>query len=424
MKRQGWALCIGMVVGGTAVAQPPADGERYPPAPEMPGVVISKPSGDRPTVTVTEMNVKPVTYQNTAPVLPAPTLTATQLPYTNVATVQVAPVPVATGVKPVNGVVAPAGKNVVSASNVAPVNKVMTPVSGMAPASKVMTPPKPVQAPIQTSNVGVGMRSYSQIVPVKAEAPSNPLSPDLTVPYEGMPAKLPPAVPDLVVPYEGMPGITVSSKQGTVVPASHGMMVPQSQGMMAPPMMTGGCATPACGGDPNGHGMGEFPSFGKIAEWFCFHSSSKQTGCYPYPYHPNLTAWFPCNPGAGGCSSCAMPSAGCASGHCGSQMIPMGTPAGYPVGMQMGIPAGTPPGTPVGTVSTGPVDVSGGPSIRPVYNVELRRVSGQAPVNGQTPANTPVAPQPDPLMNFKKMDGMSFTPGGSPMAAPVVSRPR
>jgi len=59
MQRHGWAFCLGLLVSGLAAAQPPADGERYPPAPDLPGVVVgqtgagkpvSKAAPDRPTV--------------------------------------------------------------------------------------------------------------------------------------------------------------------------------------------------------------------------------------------------------------------------------------------------------------------------------------------------------------------------------------
>lgn len=48
MKRHGWALGLGMLVSGAALAQPPADSERYPPAPDLPGVVVSKSQHGRP----------------------------------------------------------------------------------------------------------------------------------------------------------------------------------------------------------------------------------------------------------------------------------------------------------------------------------------------------------------------------------------
>ena len=48
MKRHGWALGLGLLVSGAALAQPPADSERYPPAPDLPGVVVSKSQKGRP----------------------------------------------------------------------------------------------------------------------------------------------------------------------------------------------------------------------------------------------------------------------------------------------------------------------------------------------------------------------------------------
>ncbi|HJZ94100.1 MAG TPA: hypothetical protein VKE40_24715, partial [Gemmataceae bacterium] len=51
MRRQGWALCLGLFVGGTVAAQPPATGGRIPPAPQMPGEVIAQTPGSRPVTT-------------------------------------------------------------------------------------------------------------------------------------------------------------------------------------------------------------------------------------------------------------------------------------------------------------------------------------------------------------------------------------
>jgi hypothetical protein len=48
MRRQGWAFCLGLLVGGPAAAQPPAAGELPPPAPDLPGVVIAQAKGSRP----------------------------------------------------------------------------------------------------------------------------------------------------------------------------------------------------------------------------------------------------------------------------------------------------------------------------------------------------------------------------------------
>lgn len=48
MMRHGWALGLGFLVSGAALAQPPADSERYPPAPDLPGMVVSKTQKGRP----------------------------------------------------------------------------------------------------------------------------------------------------------------------------------------------------------------------------------------------------------------------------------------------------------------------------------------------------------------------------------------
>jgi hypothetical protein len=58
MRRQGCALFFGLLVGGAAIAQPPADLERYPPAPELPGVVVGKTPSDRPVVSASPLTVR------------------------------------------------------------------------------------------------------------------------------------------------------------------------------------------------------------------------------------------------------------------------------------------------------------------------------------------------------------------------------
>ena len=85
VKRQVWAVCVGMLFGGAAAAQPSPDTERYPLAPEMPGVVVSQGQGNRPTATVTAMNLKTVSHQ--APAAPAPVITAVSISTPSVVTV-------------------------------------------------------------------------------------------------------------------------------------------------------------------------------------------------------------------------------------------------------------------------------------------------------------------------------------------------
>jgi hypothetical protein len=48
MRRHGWAFCLGAILAGSAAAQPPAGEERYPPAPDLPGTVVSQPPAPRP----------------------------------------------------------------------------------------------------------------------------------------------------------------------------------------------------------------------------------------------------------------------------------------------------------------------------------------------------------------------------------------
>jgi hypothetical protein len=47
-----------MLVGGAALAQPPADSERYPPAPELPGVVVGQTAGNRPIITADALTTR------------------------------------------------------------------------------------------------------------------------------------------------------------------------------------------------------------------------------------------------------------------------------------------------------------------------------------------------------------------------------
>ena len=96
MQRHGWAFCLGVLAIGSAMAQPPADLERYPPAPDLPGVVVGKsestiltadksdksaPSGELPFEPIQQPKDKPATNESRpaepialpATTLPAPT---------------------------------------------------------------------------------------------------------------------------------------------------------------------------------------------------------------------------------------------------------------------------------------------------------------------------------------------------------------
>jgi hypothetical protein len=55
MRRHGWALYLGLLAG-PAMAQSPVDSERYPPPPELPGVVVGQMRG----VTTAVASQKPV----------------------------------------------------------------------------------------------------------------------------------------------------------------------------------------------------------------------------------------------------------------------------------------------------------------------------------------------------------------------------
>jgi hypothetical protein len=83
MRRHGWALCLGAFLTGLAAAQPPANEERYPPAPDLPGQVV----GQIPTAPVNDVkDAKPVA----PPAGPLPD--AVIAPYNSTATATVAPV--------------------------------------------------------------------------------------------------------------------------------------------------------------------------------------------------------------------------------------------------------------------------------------------------------------------------------------------
>jgi hypothetical protein len=83
MRRHGWALCLGALLTGVAAAQPPANEERFPPAPDLPGQVVSQP----PTVPVGDAkDARPV------PPAAAPLPDAALAPYSSTATTTVAPV--------------------------------------------------------------------------------------------------------------------------------------------------------------------------------------------------------------------------------------------------------------------------------------------------------------------------------------------
>ena len=71
MRRHGWALSLGLFLSGAAVAQPPADEERFPPPPDLPGEVVGQLPSPRPTVKVTD--AKPETPGVSLPdVMPTP----------------------------------------------------------------------------------------------------------------------------------------------------------------------------------------------------------------------------------------------------------------------------------------------------------------------------------------------------------------
>jgi hypothetical protein len=107
MRRHGWTFCLGLLATGAALAQPPADGERFPPAPDLPGTVVSKQAGPRPVATTGQEAVRTTSMQ--APVAPPaePGKLPKPGPYLPVATVVQAPPPAPTPVPPATSCVSP-----------------------------------------------------------------------------------------------------------------------------------------------------------------------------------------------------------------------------------------------------------------------------------------------------------------------------
>jgi hypothetical protein len=113
MRRHGWALYLGLLAGAPAVAQPPADSERFPPPLDLPGIVVSQPRGSRPTVTVATQPIS-LNSQN-LPSLPdtepvsTPTATTTIAPINSVPVAPVMVPPAADCPAPANGAACGAG---------------------------------------------------------------------------------------------------------------------------------------------------------------------------------------------------------------------------------------------------------------------------------------------------------------------------
>ena len=91
MQRHGWTFCLGLLACGLASAQPPANLERYPPAPDLPGVVVGQSSGGKLVSKPTQKSPAVINVQVSEPAdaPPAgddstppkgPTITATTLP--------------------------------------------------------------------------------------------------------------------------------------------------------------------------------------------------------------------------------------------------------------------------------------------------------------------------------------------------------
>jgi hypothetical protein len=184
-------------------------------------------------------------------------------------------------------------------------------------------------------------------------------------------AAQPPADSERYPPASELPGTVVSMPslgqpiQELKEPAKEAvpteMPAPQPAKHDAPPAETP-CLTvgPVCKPCHSG-------CFDKLKEWLMFRSRARQSGHYPSPYTPPLHAWFPCDPNHKSCG-----------------------PAG-----PVKVPGWAPPGP---MPPPKPVEVGPSPSVIP-----------------------PGAEKSDPSTGIKQIDaGLSFSPGGAPMAAPTT----
>lgn len=233
------------------------------------------------------------------------------------------------------------------------------------PATAERFPPAP-----SVSNTG-------RVVPAAGARPvvtSNQYAlPKTSAPIDGRAVPLSKAAP---VPYS--PVVTTTTSTPAPIPA--GVVIPPGQTITAP--------GPACdSGSPNCAVPGCSDHTGKILDWLKFRSGVTKWGCSVTPYQPSLQAWFPCDPKkSGNCTTCAtLPGTIVGS----TQVLPPGAPESVKP-----VPAPTTPGAPVAPPMTIPT-VPGGP-----------KAPQQMP---------PVSP---------KVGGLSFAPGGAPMAAPTTQAER
>jgi hypothetical protein len=201
--------------------------------------------------------------------------------------------------------------------------------------------------------------------------------------------------PTLPAPLVTTPVPSTNTITTTVVPVTpNAISIPATPCETCPTSVYQHCPQPGCATPGQ---MSHLPS------WLTFRSQAKHSGKVPTPYAPPIYAWFPpgCVTNKPGAGACATPYGPCATGHCGTTVIP---PMQYPV-MQY-------------PTTTLPVPQSVGP--QPIYTTPT-----QIPNTLPTPAPITTPAETDPLAGFRKInDGLSFTPGGSPMAAPTkpVSR--
>ena len=77
MRRHGWTLCLGALLSGSVAAQSPTSNERFPPAPDLPGEVVSQVPGAPPPAKAADSKdvnptASPLPDALLAPVTPPP----------------------------------------------------------------------------------------------------------------------------------------------------------------------------------------------------------------------------------------------------------------------------------------------------------------------------------------------------------------
>jgi hypothetical protein len=236
MRRHGWAFCLGLFLTGAATAQPPADEDRFPPPPDLPGEVISQLPGPKAVDATPPKDGRPAPLPDLQPV-----------PYTGTVSAAVAPVePPPAAVPPVLGMVAPAA-------------------------------PCPPAAPACRPSCGIGFGDIQEWLLFRSQSRQSghfvtPYHPPLYAWFPCEPGKGPccvggfPAKPGCAVGAAGTP-VTVT----TPAVAQGGLPVPNPEVPVAPELPLGGgapigkCAEPLTTFEPVGAGLGFTPGRAPMA---------------------------------------------------------------------------------------------------------------------------------------------------------------